>query len=205
LCFSSTQVYADGFIIPQPRRGELIPPLSVKYHRVQVNILGQVARTTIDQVFINHHSRDIEGMYIFPLPKDASISEFSMYIGDKEIEGEILDRDQARRIYEDIVRRMKDPALLEYVGRNMFRARVYPIPARGEKRIKLSYTEILKSEARLVRYLYPLNTEKFSARPLEDVSVSVNIRTQIPISNVYSPSHKVSIKKLEKNHVRAGF
>lgn len=205
LCFSTTQVYADGFIIPQPRRGELIPPLSVKYHRVQVNILDQVAKTTIDQVFINHHSRDIEGMYIFPLPKDASISEFSMYIGDKKIEGEVLDSDQARRVYEDIVRRMKDPALLEYVGRNLFRARVYPIPANGEKRIKISYTEILKSEARLVRYLYPLNTEKFSARPIEDVSISVNIRTRIPISNVYSPSHKVSIKKLEKNHVRAGF
>ncbi len=205
LCFSSTQVYADGFIIPLPRRGELIPPLSVKYHRVQVNLLDQVAKTTIDQVFINHYPRDIEGEYIFPLPKDASISEFSMYIGDKKIKGEILDRDQARRIYEDIVRRMKDPALLEYVGQNLFRARVYPIPANGEKRIKISYTEILKSEARLIRYLYPLNTEKFSARPLEDVSVSVNIRTQIPISNVYSPSHKVSIKKLEKNHVRAGF
>lgn len=205
LCLSSTQVYADGFIIPQPRRGELIPPLSVKYHRVQVNILDQVAKTTIDQVFINHYSRDIEGVYIFPLPKNASISEFSMYIGDKKIEGEVLDSDQARRVYEDIVRRMKDPALLEYVGRNLFRARVYPIPANGEKRIKISYTEILKFEARLVRYLYPLNTEKFSAQPLEDVSVSVNIRTQIPISNVYSPSHKVSIKKLEKNHVRAGF
>ena len=201
----SAQVYADGFIIPRPRRGELIPPLSVKYHRVEVNILGQVAKTTIDQVFINHYSRDIEGEYIFPLPENASISEFSMYIGDKKIEGEILDRDQARRLYEDIVRRMKDPALLEYVGRNLFRARVYPIPAKGEKRIKLSYTEILKSESRLVRYLYPLNTEKFSALPLEDVSVSVNIQTQIPITNVYSPSHKVSIRKIEKNHTKVGY
>jgi len=205
LCFFSGQVYADGFIIPQPRRGERIPPLSVKYHRVEVNILGQVAKTTIDQVFINHHTMDIEGMYIFPLPEDASLSEFSMYIGDKKVDGEILDREQARRIYEDIVRRMKDPALLEYVGRNLFRARVYPIPARGEKRIKLSYTEILKSEARLVRYLYPLNTEKFSAQPLEDVSVSVNIRTQIPISTVYSPSHKVSIRKIEKTLAKVGY
>ncbi len=205
LCFSSVQVYADGFIIPQPRRGELIPPLSVKYHRVKVSILGQVAKTTIDQVFINHYSKDIEGAYIFPLPKDASISEFSMYIGDKKVDGEILDRNQARRVYEDIVRRMKDPALLEYVGQNMFRARVYPIPAKGEKRIKLSYTEILKSESRLVRYLYPLNTERFSARPLDDVSISVDIQTQIPITNVYSPSHKVSIRKIEKNHVRVGY
>ena len=99
LCFFSNQIFADGFIIPQPRRGELIPPLSVKYHRVQVNILGQVAKTTIDQVFINHHSRDIEGVYIFPLPEGASLSEFSMYIGDRKVDGEILDRDQARRVY----------------------------------------------------------------------------------------------------------
>ena len=138
--FLTADLYADGFIIPKPHPGEKIPPLSVKYHRVSVEIINQVAKTSIDQVFINNHPRDIEGIYIFPLPEEATISEFAMYIGDKKVEGEILDRDQARRIYEDIVRRMKDPALLEYVGRNMFRARVYPIPARGEKRIRLSYT-----------------------------------------------------------------
>jgi Ca-activated chloride channel family protein len=205
LCFSSVHVFADGFIIPQPRPGERIPPLSVKYHRVEVEIIDQVARTSIDQVFINHHSRDIEGIFIFPLPEDAAISEFAMYVGEKKVEGEILDRDQARRIYEDIVRRMKDPALLEYVGRNMFRARVYPIPARGEKRIKLSYTEMLRSEARLVRYLYPLNTERFSFRPLEEVAVSIHIQTQIPISSVYSPSHRVSVRKTGKNQARVSF
>lgn len=204
-CVTPVYVLADGFIIPQPRPGERIPPLSVKYHRVTVDINGQLAKTSIDQVFINHHSMDIEGMYIFPLPEDAAISEFAMYVGDKKIEGEILDREKAQRIYEDIVRRMKDPAILEYVGRNMFRARIYPIPAKGEKRIQLSYTEILKSEARLVRYLYPLNTERFSYNPLEEVSVSVDIRTQIPISSVYSPSHKVSVRKIDKNQARVSF
>ena len=132
--FTATELFADGFIIPMPRPGEKIPPLTVKYHRVKVEIINQVAKTSIDQVFINNYSRDIEGVFIFPLPEKAAISEFSMYIGDKKIEGEILDREKARRIYEDIVRKLKDPALLEYVGRNMFRARVYPIPVRGEKK-----------------------------------------------------------------------
>jgi Ca-activated chloride channel homolog len=199
------QIFADGFIIPDHRPGEDIPPLTVKYHRVMVEIRDQVAKTSIDEVFINNFDRDIEGTFIFPLPEGASISEFAMYVGDKKIEGEILDSSQARKIYEDIVRRLRDPALLEYVGRNTFRARVFPILARGEKRIQLSYSEILKDEKGLVRYLYPLNTEKLSYRPIEEVTISVKIDSKVPITNIYSPSHKVSIRKEGPNRARLGF
>jgi Ca-activated chloride channel family protein len=198
-------LFADGFIIPRPRPGETIPPLTVKYHRVSIDILNQVARTSIDQVFINNHSRDIEGIFIFPLPEDAAISEFSMYVGDKKIDGEILDRDKARQVYEDIVRRLRDPGLLEYVGRNMFRARLYPIPAHGEKRIKLSYTEILKAEKNLVRYSYPLNTERFSLHPIEEVAISAVISAKIPLSSIYSPSHKISVRKEGEGRARVSF
>lgn len=191
----SAYIFADGFIIPQPRPGEIIPPLTVKYHRVEVEIKNQVARTSIDQVFINNHHKDIEGIFIFPLPEKVAISEFSMYIGEKQVKGEILDRDEARRLYEEIVRKLKDPALLEYMGRNLFRARVYPIPANGEKRIKLSYTEILKAEGEIIRFVYPLNTERFSLRPIEEVTISVRIKSQVPLANIYSPSHKVSVRK----------
>jgi len=201
----TTHLFGDGFIIPKHRPGERIPPLTVKYHRVSVEIINQVAKTSIDQVFINNHPRDIEGIFIFPLPEKAALSEFAMYIGNEKVEGEILDRDQARRVYEDIVRRMKDPALLEYVGRNMFRARVYPIPGRGEKRITLSYTEVLKAEKNLVRYVYPLNTERFSLHPLKEVVVSVDIRSKVPLSNVYSPSHKVSVRKEGVGQAKVGF
>lgn len=203
--FHTADLFADGFIIPRPRPGEKIPPLTVKYHRVKVEIINQVAKTSIDQVFINNHGRDIEGDFIFPLPERAAISEFAMYIGDKKVEGRILDRNEARRIYEDIVRRLKDPALLEYVGRNMFRARVYPIPAHGEKRIRLSYSEILKAEKNLVRYVYPLNTERFSLHPIKEVAISVEIKSKIPLSNIYSPSHKVSIRKIAEDEARASF
>lgn len=186
---------ADGFIIPNSRPGQNIPPLSVKYHRVKVEIVNQVARTSVDQVFVNHFGRDIEGTYIFPVPEGASVSDFAMYIGNDRVQGEILDSREARRIYEDIVRRMRDPGLLEYMGRSLFRARVYPIPAKGEKRVQISYTEVLKSDGGLVKYLYPLNTEKFSRDPLDEVSISVRVESEVPIVNVYSPSHKVSVRK----------
>lgn len=198
-------LFSDGFIVPIPRPGEKIPALSVKYHKVKVEITSQVAKTSIDQVFINNHNRDIEGIFIFPIPEKAAISEFSMYVGDKKIKGEILDRDQALKIYKDIVRRMKDPALLEYMGRNMFRARIYPIPARGEKRVELSYTEILKAENNLVKYLYPLNTERFSLHPIKKVVVSVEIKSKIPISNIYSSSHKVSVRKESEKKATVSF
>ncbi|MFQ6032491.1 MAG: VIT domain-containing protein, partial [Candidatus Zixiibacteriota bacterium] len=114
LIFGSN-VMADGFIIPMPPRPhEPFPPnLSIKYHHVDIKIDDQIAQTKVDQVFINNFHRDIEGTYIFPIPEDASISKFSMFIGGEEIKGKILDRKEARKIYEDIVRRKKDPALLE--------------------------------------------------------------------------------------------
>ena len=205
MCLAAGPLLADGFIIPRPHPGETIPPLSVKYHRVTVDIINQVAKTSIDQVFVNHHGRDIEGTYIFPVPEGASLMGFALFMDDKKVEGEILDSGRARGIYEDIVRRLKDPALLEYLGRNLFQARIYPIPARGERRIQITYTEILKAERGLVKYLYPLNTERFSAEPIEQVSLAVRIDSKVPVTNVYSPSHKVSVRKESAHKASAGF
>jgi Ca-activated chloride channel family protein len=199
------EMRADGFIIPNPRHGEIIPPLTVKYHHVTVEIVNQVAKTSVDQVFVNNFALDIEGTYIFPIPEGASISEFAMYIGNERVRGEILDSQRARHIYEDIVRRMRDPGLLEYIGRNMFQARVYPIPARGEKRVQISYTEVLKSENSLVKYLYPLNTERFSRDPLKEVSLSARIESQVPILNVYSPSHRISVRQEGESKASVGY
>jgi Ca-activated chloride channel family protein len=170
-------------------------PLTVKYHRVNVTIDNQVAVTSIDQVFKNKYDTDLEGTYIFPLPEEAAISDFAMYINGARVSGEILDREKARQVYEDIVRRMKDPGLLEYVGRNMFRARVYPIPKHGETRIELRYEQTLEYDSGMCRYVYPLDTERFSPGLLEEVTISVKVRSSVPIKNIYSPSHRVDIIK----------
>ena len=81
------------------------------------------------------------------------------------------------------MRRRRDPALLEYVGRNAFQASIYPIPAGGERRVELEYSQVLEMDNGLVEYVYPLNTEKFSPRPLEEVTVNVTIpaRGSLPV------------------------
>jgi Ca-activated chloride channel family protein len=203
---------ADGIIIPEPPICIDCPPqplpiaqLHIRYHRVQVTIDNQVATTRVDQVFYNPNSWQVEGMYVFPLPPEAAVASFVLWIDGKPVEGQVLDAEEARRTYEDIVRRMQDPALLEYAGRGALQARIFPIPPGGERRIELEYSQALTAENGLVRYTYPLNTEKFSTQPLEQVSVSVDVRARSPIRAVYSPSHEVEISRLDNNHVRAGY
>ena len=117
---------------------------------------------------------------------------FSMWVDGQRQDGEVLTREEARRLYESIVRRNRDPALLEYVGRGAFQARVFPVPAGGERRLQLEYTQTLSERRRdVLRYVYPLNTERFSARPLQQAAVSVTLRSARPLKAIYSPSHEV--------------
>jgi Ca-activated chloride channel family protein len=209
-CFA---VYGDGFIVvpeggrifPPPRPRPFPPPqptpfpLEVVYHRVKVEINGQVAVTNIDQEFYNPTARRLEGYYLFPMPANAVIKKFSMYIDGKEMEAELLDANKARKIYEDIVRRQRDPALLEYTGKGMFKARIFPIEPHANKRVKISYRELLNKDNFTIEYLYPLNTEKFSAKPLKDVSIHVEIDSKEHIKTIYCPTHEAEIVRKGKN------
>ncbi len=170
-------------------------PLRVKYHRVNVTIDQQVATTKIDQSFVNDGAYQVEGTYIFPLPIDATVSDFAMWVDGQKIEAKILNADEARSIYDDIVRQRRDPALLEYAGRGAVQARIFPIPSGGERRIEIEYSQVLATNNGLIHYVYPLNTEKFSARALESVSVNAQIKSKDAIKAIYSPSHSVSIKR----------
>jgi Ca-activated chloride channel family protein len=192
---------ADGIIIPHPPPHPVRPVpwremlLTVKYHHVDVTVDNQTATTHVDQVFVNDSGYPVEGTYMFPLPEDAAISSFDMWVDGQKMEGKLLSREQARQIYEDIVRQERDPALLEYVGRGAFQASIFPIPPHGERRIELTYTQVLKQEAGLVHYRYPLNTEKFSAQPLADVAVTVTLQDRAPLRAIYSPSHTVDVTR----------
>lgn len=199
--FAST-ARADGFIIvpqPHPVPHRPIPyafaPLEVKHHHVTVRIEDQVATTEVDQVFHNPNPSALEGTYIFPIPKGAQIDNFSMDVNGKMTQAELLDADKARRIYEDIVRSMRDPALLEYAGQAVFKVRIFPIEPRSDKHVKLRYTEILKADSGLVEYRYPLNTERFSAAPIGSVSMKVELATKKALQTVYSPSHAVDVRR----------
>ena len=200
---------ADGIIIVDPPPE--MPPirldqaLTIKYHRVSVIIEDQVATTRVDQVFLNENSWTAEGTYIFPLPEGAAVGEFIMWVDGVAVTGEILEADEARHIYNDIVNRMRDPALLEYVGRDMVQASIFPIPPGEERRIELEYSQVLPVDNGLVHYVYPLSTEKYSARPLEEVTLRVEIASQGAIKAVYSPSHQVFIERSDDYHALVGF
>ncbi len=192
LLATAAPALADGVIIPDPPPVPMPEPiwLTIRTHRVTVTIEDQVAVTRVDQVFVNDYDWEVEGTYVFPLPEGATVSNFTMWVDGEPIEAEVLEADQARAIYEDIVRRRRDPALLEYVGRDAVQARIFPIPPGEERRIQLEYTQVLPVEDGLVRYVYPLDTERFSAQPLEEVSIHVEIRSPDPIRAVYSPTHQ---------------
>jgi len=189
-------------IPPAPRP---YAPLEVTYHRVNVKIDGQIATTLVDQEFYNPNPARLEGTFLFPVPKGAQIDKFSMDIGGKMAEAELLPAEKARKIYEDIVRKAKDPALLEYADRDVFKVRIFPIEPHSNKRIKISYTQVLKADAGLINYVYPLNTEKFSAKPIKDVSIKVELNSDRPLKSIYSPSHTVEIKRHGSTRATVGF
>lgn len=211
------QLRADGFIIieppyPYPPMPRPLPqpsftpfPLKVKNHHVQVTIEEQAATTRIDQVFYNPTANSVQGYYLFPIPRGVTITKFSMYIDGKETEAELLDAEKARKLYEDYVRKVIDPALLEYTGQGVLKVRIFPIQPHSEKRIKLSYSEILGKNNGTVEYLYPLNTEKFSAAPLKEVSVKVEIHSREQIQNVYCPTHDAEIERKGDHHAIVGY
>jgi Ca-activated chloride channel family protein len=128
-----------------------------------------------------------------------------MWVDGEPVRGEILEAEEARRIYDDIVRRRRDPALLEYVGRNTVQASVFPIEPGDEQRIEVEYSQVLDVEDGVVHYVYPLNTERFSPRPLEEVSVHVEVQGDTPIGTIYSPSHSVATQRLGENGFEVGY
>ncbi|RLC43542.1 MAG: hypothetical protein DRH49_00965 [Candidatus Coatesbacteria bacterium] len=187
---------SDGGIIPiEPPYWSLpVPPkLSIGEHIVDVEIDGELAYTTVDEVFINDNDVVLEGDYIFPLPEDAAVSEFYMYVDGKKISAEIMDADEAERLYQEYIRKKIDPALLSFYGRGLFRARVSDIPAHGKKRVQLKYSEIVKKEGSLNCYVYPLNIDDFTEKPIKNLDIKINLKADRDIVNVFSPSHKITV------------
>ena len=214
----SSHLLAQGFIIPRPHPRFVHPMPQLTEHEVDVEITNRVAEVTVEQVFYNGSGRQIEGAYYFPLPKGASISDFKMYADGKVLSGELLEKDKARKIYEDIVRRNIDPALLEYVDHNLFSASIFPIPPKKERKIVLKYSSMLEQDGGLVKFSYPLrgeigagrtgphppilhnrrhdeNIKRFPGNDKIEQTINLDIESTVAIKNIYSPSHDVDISR----------
>ncbi len=232
----SVNAQAQGVIIPIvcdvrpcprpiPRPIPLPNALPVKSILLDTKINGQVATTHVEQVFRNDTPYTLEGTYFFPIPETASIVEFAIWENGKKLVGEVRSREEARRIYDEIVRRQRDPGLLEYAGKDLFQASIFPIPPNSDKKLELTYTQILKAESGTVAYRYPLGMGRnLWARPqpmlMEDVvgprivreqqkfgtiSGTVEIIGREALRNIYSPTHQIDVKMKGETTARASF
>lgn len=203
VCAMHAVAFADGMIVPtEPLAPRIADHFAVEYHIVTVDIDNQHATTHVDQKIRNEAGQLAQAQYMFPVPKNAAISNFSMMMGEQNVHGEMMTAEEAKRIYEDFVRRTIDPALLEYVSQGLWKTSVFPFQADEAKRIQLEYNELLTADNGLVRYLYPLNTEKFSKYPLERCRVEIMITAAKPITNVYSPSHDMQMTRIDDTRVQ---
>ena len=203
--------------IPQP----LPNALPVKSIKLDTKINGQVATTHVEQVFRNDTQYTLEGTYFFPIPETASIVEFAIWENGKKLVGEVRSREEARRIYDEIVRRQKDPGLLEYAGKDLFQASIFPIPPNSDKKLEMTYTEVLKAESGTVAYRYPLGTGRNLWQ--RQITFNENIRGQMPqqkfgtisgtieingkeaLRNIYSPTHKIDVANKGENSAKVSF
>jgi len=169
--------------------------LTVGYHKVTIDIRDQIVRTVIEESFVNHTNSQLEGIFHFPLPADASISNFGMWIGDNLVEADVVERQRAREIYETILREQRDPGLLEWSGGNIFKARVFPIFPNSEKRVTITYTQVLPMRNGICRYSYPLASEMLRQKPLRELQIIANIFSAAPLKSVACPNHKARLRQ----------
>src|SRR5579885_323185 len=213
LALVTASAEAQGVIVPgpctrcpeRPRPVNLPRSLPVKSITIDTKITAQVATTHVEQVFRNDTDATLEGTYFFPIPESASVAEFALWNGDQRLVGEVRSRDEARRIYDEVVRRQRDPGLLEYAGLNLFQASIFPIPPHSDKKLELTYTQVLKAEGGTVGYRYPLGTGRNVVPSIGTVSGRVEIEGRQAVRNIDSPSHEIEVTRKGDHAARVSF
>src|ERR1044071_6036720 len=197
----ATIASAQGIIVPgpcrrcpDPRPAQLPRALPIKSIKIDTKISSQVATTHVEQVFRNDTPATLEGTYLFPIPESASIAEFAIWDGDRRLVGEVRTREEARRIYAEVVRRQRDPGLLEYAGKDLFQASIFPIPPHSDKKLEITYTQVVHAEGGTVSYRYPLGTGRQLTK-IGTVAGRIEVEGREPVRNVYSPTHAIDVKR----------
>src|ERR1041384_7694206 len=198
----ATIASAQGVIVPGPcgRCPEIPRPITlpralpIKSIKIDTKISSQVATTHVEQVFRNDTGATLEGTYLFPIPESASVAEFAIWDGDRRLVGEVRTREEARRIYDEIVRRQRDPGLLEYAGKDLFQASIFPIPPHSDKKLEITYTQVVHAEGGTVSYRYPLGTGR-QLTQIGSVAGRIEVEGREPVRNVYSPTHAIDVKR----------
>lgn len=166
--------------------------LEIQEHTVNVTFNNGVVVTEVNQVFVNTENRQVEALYTFPVPEGASVANFSMWIGGKEMVGEVVEKERARQIYNSYKQVRRDPGLLEQTDFRTFEMRIFPIGPRAEQRVQITYYQELSVDDDWGTYVYPLATDTrrdLDSRTRGRFALTLDVRSQIPVESVTSPSH----------------
>lgn len=182
--------------------------LEIEEQAVEVTINNGIAVTTVTQVFRNLENRQVEALYTFPVPKGASVANFSMWIDGKEMIGEVVEKERARQIYDSYKQVRRDPGLLEQTSYKTFEMRIFPIAPRAEQRVQIAYYQELDFDNDWATYVYPLATTTRAAidsRTRGRFALNLSVASEVPIVTLESPSHggEFAVAKHTKHHVQA--
>jgi len=185
-------------VIPQTRVfcGWRPGPVRIQAVRADVKIVEQVATTALEVDLHNPSGARLEAELLVPVPDGSVVQGFTFRGAASEPSAEVLRREKATSIYEALVEKARDPALLEFVGFNLIRSSLFPVEANGTQTVRLVYENLLPAEGDRVDYVLPRSESLEYAVPW---SVTVEIRTAAPISTVYSPSHRVTMTRKAAN------
>ncbi|AMV38221.1 VIT domain-containing protein [Planctomyces sp. SH-PL62] len=197
-----TRAKAQGWIIDRRPTIPIRQTFEIREVAVDAKLRDQAAEVQVSQTFYNPGSSDLEAEYFFPIPEDAVVENLVLMVDGKELPGRLLGKDEARRIYEEIVRGKRDPALLEYMGRGLYRTSVFPIPAGAERKVLLRYTQLCRRDRDVVEFSYPLSTQKYASKPIRRLSVRVAITSKDSIKSVFCPSDDARIDRTGDHEVR---
>ncbi len=214
ICGLASVANAQGIIVPGPchrcPHPRPMPPITlpralpIKSIKIDTKISSQVATTHVEQVFRNNTGATLEGTYLFPIPESASIAEFAIWDGDRRLVGEVRTREEARRIYDEIVRRQRDPGLLEYAGKDLFQASIFPILPHSDKKLEITYTQVVSAEGGTVSYRYPLGVGR-QLTQIDSVAGRIEVESREPLRNVYSPTHVIDVKRSNERRSLVSF
>src|SRR5438093_9378147 len=172
---------AAGLLIAD---GGLGGVLEVKEHAVQVTINNGIAVTKVTQVFHNTEKRQVEALYTFPVPRGASVANFSMWLNGKEMVGEVLEKQHAREIYNSYRQMRRDPGLLEQTDYRTFDMRIFPIGPEADQKVEISYYQELDYDRDIATYVYPLATMTrpgVNARTTGGFAINFEVKSAVPI------------------------
>jgi Ca-activated chloride channel family protein len=204
----SSSLTAQGWIEPPVDRG-LASRVEKVRGRVTVRVDGRVARVEVNEWFRNPGRRPAEGDYLYPLPVDAAFGSFSLYQGEEELRGETMDAERARDIYEEIVRRLKDPALIELAGHGLLRARIFPIGPGETRKVTLRYAQLMPRAGDAAQFSYAAGLARRGATSGSDngslrsggavnaAPIEFELRVANPADYLdpFSPTHPVDVRR----------